>query len=416
MYYIHNVTLNNEVTNILIRDNRIAAIGQDVVMPDGARLISGEGYAALPSFANMHTHAAMSLLRGYGNDLPLMTWLNDYIWPKEKNLDDDIVYWGTRLAVNEMIHCGTTLFSDMYFHIPSAARAAAEMGIRCTLGLNAFGDAEDITPAIIESTLADIEPYRHLVSLSLAPHSIYTVSDKGLRRCAEMSQRYGLLFHIHMSETEVEVSDSLKKNGCRPYEHLCRLGVLDLTQGRFSGAHSLHLSAEEISLVGRYHATVTHNPCSNLKLGSGHFFQYSELCDAGANVTLGTDGSASSNNLDIIEAAKIMSYLQKGIRRDPTVLPASELLQVMSSNGYQALGLKGGTIEVDMLADFILVDLGNLAFIPNHDTLANLIYASHPDCIDSVFCDGRPLMLHRVIKDEAETLSEAKRVAVKLMA
>lgn len=414
-YFISNVQLNGQETNIRILGQRIAAIGPDINMCDTDIPLCGKGFAILPSFANMHTHAAMSLFRGYANDRPLMTWLNDYIWPKEKNLDDDIVYWGTRLAVTEMISCGTTVFSDMYYHIPAAARAAAELGIRCTLGISAFGDCDDITPALIESTLAAIEPYNHLVSLALAPHAIYTVSDKGLRRTAELCNRYGLLYHIHMSETEGEIANCIKAHGCRPYEWLHRLGVLDLTQGRFSGAHSLHLSTDEINLIGSHRVTVTHNPCSNLKLGSGHFFPYTELRDAGANITLGTDGSASSNNLDIIEAAKFMSYLQKGVRQDPTALPAAELLQVMSANGYRALGLGVGTIKMGALADFILIDLGHPAFIPNHDTLANLLYAAHPDCIDTVFCNGSPVMLHRTIPSAAETYAEAQRVTLKLM-
>lgn len=415
MYYISGVQLNGQSTNILIRQGHIAGIGLDVSMPNGATSINGQGCAILPTFANMHTHAAMSLLRGYGNDLPLMTWLNDYIWPREKNIDDNTVYWGTRLAATEMIRCGTTLFSDMYFHIPAAARAAAELGIRCTLGINVFGDGDEVTSQYIESTLLAIEPYKHLVSLALAPHAIYTVSEKGLRHCAEMCQQYGLLFHIHMSETEGEVDDCLRQHGCRPYEWLHRLGVLDLTQGHFSGAHSLHLSQSEISLMGRYNLNVTHNPCSNLKLGSGHFFRYTELRDAGVNVTLGTDGSASSNNLDMIEASKFMSYLQKGIRQDPTVLPASEMLQVMSANGFHALGLNGGTIEVGALADFMLVDLNHPAFVPNHDTLANLLYAAHPSCIDTVFCAGRPVMLHNSIPSEQETYQQVQSVTDLLM-
>lgn len=414
MYYLLDVQLDGQKTNMLIQDGHIAAIGTDLAMPGEATPIQGRGYAVLPTFANMHTHAAMSLLRGYGNDLPLMTWLNDYIWPREKHIDDDTVYWGTRLAVTEMIHSGTTLFSDMYFHIPAAARAAAELGIRCTLGINVFGDGNEVTPETIESTLQEIEPYRHLVSLALAPHAIYTVSEKGLRHCAELCQRYGLLYHIHMNETECEVADCLRTHGCRPYELLHRLGVLDLTQGRFSGAHSLHLTDSEVELLGLYHVNVTHNPCSNLKLGSGHFFRYTELRDAGVNVTLGTDGSASSNNLDMIEAAKFMSYLQKGIRKDPTVLPAPELLRVMSANGFHALGINAGTIEVGAVADLMLVDLSTLAFVPNHDTLSNLLYAAHPDCIDTVFCNGRPAMLHRHIESEQETLEQASIASQKL--
>ena len=413
--FIEGVLLNDDRTNILIDNQRIAGIGESLSAPANAVLIDGSLHAVFPSFANMHTHAAMNLFRGYANDLPLMTWLNDYIWPMERNLDDDIVYWGTRLACSEMILSGTTAFSDMYFHIPAAARAAADMGIRCTLGITAFGDADNITPAVIEETLADIDPYRHLVNLAIAPHAVYTVSDKGLRRCAEMCQRYNLLYHIHMSETQNEVDNCLKERGCRPYELLHRLGVLELTQGQFSGAHSLYLSPEEIALIGQYRATVTHNPCSNLKLGSGHFFPYSELRDAGANVTLGTDGCSSSNNLDMIDAAKFMSYLQKGVRQDPAVLPASELLQVASANGFRTLGIDAGAIKVGRLADLMLVNLDNIAFVPNNDTLANLLYAAHGDCVDTLICDGKILMQNRKIDSLSETIEESRRAVKKLI-
>lgn len=413
--YIKQVLLGDEITNISIESNHIAGIGSSLPMPANAIVIDGQGKAALPSFANMHTHAAMSLFRGYANDLPLMTWLNDWIWPKEKRLDDDLVYWGTRLACTEMIKSGTTLFSDMYFFLPSAAKAAAEMGIRCTLGFTVFGDCDNATEQQIETLLEQFEPYGGMVSLALSPHAIYTVSDKGLRHCAELCRKYQLLYHIHMSETQGEADRCLAERGCRPYELLERLGVLDLTEGRFTGAHSLFLDSNEIELIGRHHATVTHNPCSNLKLGSGHFFPYTELRDAGANVTLGTDGCSSSNNLDMVEAAKFMSLLQKGVRQDPTVLPADELLKVTSLNGYRALGLAGGTLEAGALADMILVDLNNLAFVPNNDTLANLFYAAHGDAVDTVVCNGRLLMQQRRIDSEAETIAQARRAAQKLL-
>lgn len=413
--YIENVRLGDETTNLSIESSLIAGIGPTVPMPANAIHIDGHGKAALPAFANMHTHAAMSLFRGYANDLPLMTWLNDWIWPKEKHLDDDIIYWGTRLACTEMIKSGTTLFSDMYFHLPAAAKAAAEMGIRCTLGFTQFGDALEATDKAIEEMLATFEPYHGLVSLAIAPHAIYTVSDKGLQRCAELSKKYGLLYHIHMSETQGEVEQCIAKHGCRPYEWLEQLGVLDITEGRFTGAHSLFVSDHELELLGRHRATVVHNPCSNLKLGSGHFFQYTELRDAGTNVTLGTDGCSSSNNLDMVEAAKFMSLLQKGVRQDPTALPAAELLDVVSRNGYKALGLNGGTLEVGALADLILIDLNNIAFIPNNDTLANLFYAAHGDAIDTVICNGQCLMQQRHIDSEPETTAQARRAAGKLL-
>lgn len=413
--FLEGVLLNDTKTNILIDNKHITGIGNNIPMPVNALHISGDNKAAFPTFANMHTHAAMNLFRGYANDLPLMTWLNDWIWPKEKNLDDDIVYWGTRLACTEMIKSGTTAFSDMYFHIPAAAKAAGEMGIRCTLGITTFGDAEVVTEKAVEQLLTQLEPYRELVSLAIAPHAIYTVSEKGLKHCAELCHKYGLLYHIHMSETEGEVEKCLKQHGCRPYELLERLGVMGLTEGHFSGAHSLYVDQNEILIIGKHHATVTHNPCSNLKLGSGHFFRYTELRDAGAIVTLGTDGCSSSNNLDMIEAAKFMSYLQKGIRRDPTVLPAEELLQVATVNGFRTIGVDAGEIAVGKCADLMLVDLQNLAFTPNNNTLANLLYAAHGDAVDTVICNGSIVMQNRTIPNESETLDQARRATQRLM-
>ena len=413
--FIEGVLLNDTKTNILIDNKHITGIGNNIPMPVNALLINGDNKAAFPTFANMHTHAAMNLFRGYANDLPLMTWLNDWIWPKERNLDDDIVYWGTRLACTEMIKSGTTAFSDMYFHIPAAAKAAGEMGIRCTLGITTFGDVEDVTEKVVEQLLVQLEPYRELVSLAIAPHAIYTVSEKGLKHCAELCHKYGLLYHIHMSETEGEVENCLKQHGFRPYELLERLGVMELTEGRFSGAHSLYVDPNEIHIIGKHHATVTHNPCSNLKLGSGHFFRYTELRDAGANITLGTDGCSSSNNLDMIEAAKFMSYLQKGIRRDPTVLPAEELLQVATANGFKSIGIDAGEIAIGKSADLMLVDLRNLAFVPNNNTLANLLYAAHGDAVDTVICNGSIVMQNRTIPNESETLSQARHATQRLM-
>lgn len=413
--FIEGVLLNDTKTNILIDNKHITGIGNNIPMPVNALLINGDNKAAFPTFANMHTHAAMNLFRGYANDLSLMTWLNDWIWPKERNLDDDIVYWGTRLACTEMIKSGTTAFSDMYFHIPAAAKAAGEMGIRCTLGITTFGDAEDVTEKAVEQLLVQLEPYRELVSLAIAPHAIYTVSEKGLKHCAELCHKYGLLYHIHMSETEGEVENCLKQHGFRPYELLERLGVMELTEGRFSGAHSLYVDQNEIHIIGKHHATVTHNPCSNLKLGSGHFFRYTELRDAGANITLGTDGCSSSNNLDMIEAAKFMSYLQKGIRRDPTVLPAEELLQVATANGFKSIGIDAGEIAIGKSADLMLVDLRNLAFVPNNNTLANLLYAAHGDAVDTVICNGSIVMQNRTIPNESETLSQARHATQRLM-
>ena len=218
-----------------------------------------------------------------------------------------------------------------------------------------------------------------------------------------------------MSETEEEIHNCLNQHGCRPFQLLHRLGVLELTQGRFAAAHCLYLNPDEYKLLGAVHGTAIHNPCSNLKLGSGHFFPYSELKASGVNVALGTDGCSSSNNLDMIEAAKFMAYLQKGIRRDPATLPAEELLQVASSNGFHTLRIDAGRIAPGQLADLFLVDLDNLAFVPNNNTLANLFYAAHGDAVDTVICNGSILMQNRQLPDETEIIAQARRAATKLL-
>ncbi len=411
---IEDVLLNEKSTNILIENSMITGIGTQIPMPVNAIRIDGRGKAAFPSFANMHTHAAMTLLKGLGSDLPLQQWLNESIWPAEKHLDGEAVYWGVKLACLEMIKSGTTLFNDMYFHIPHAAKAVAEMGIRGILGINVFGDGDELTDDSFRQLRDQVEGASDLLKISIAPHSVYTVNEKGLMHCAEMSHRYGTIYQIHMSETEREVQECLAAHNCRPYELLERTGVLELTKNRLVGAHSLYLSREEIDLMARHHVTATHNPASNLKLGSGYRFLYSELREAGVNVTLGTDGSASSNNLDMIEAARLMSYLQKGVRQDPTVLPTSELMQVVSENGFKAAGINAGRIETGKVADLILVDLENLAFVPMHDTLSGLFYAAHGAAVDTVICNGRIVMHTRHVDGEEEIRTQAFRHARKL--
>ena len=406
---IEDVLLNEKSTNILLENSMITGIGTQIPMPVNAIRIDGRGKAAFPSFANMHTHAAMTLLKGLGSDLPLQQWLNESIWPAEKHLDGEAVYWGAKLACLEMIKSGTTLFNDMYFLLPHAAKAVAEIGIRGILGINVFGDGDELTDDSFRQLRDQVEGASDLLKISIAPHSVYTVSEKGLMHCAEMSHRYGTIYQIHMSETEKEVQDCLATHNCRPYELLERTGVLELTKNRLVGAHSLYLSREEIDLMARHHVTATHNPASNLKLGSGYRFLYNELREAGVNITLGTDGSASSNNLDMIEAARLMSYLQKGVRQDPTVLPANELLQVASENGFRAAGINAGRIEVGKVADMILVDLDNLAFVPMHDTLSGLFYAAHGDAVDTVICNGRIVMRNRHVDGEEEIRTQARK-------
>lgn len=407
---IEEVLLGRETTNIWIHDNHIAGIGKKLPMPVNVLRINGRNKAAFPSFANGHCHAPMTLFRGLGNDQPLDVWLNEWIWPNEKNLTDELVYWGTKLACLEMIKSGTTAFNDMYFHIESEAKAVEESGIRANLCLNIFGDGNELS-----ENKSILPPAQERITFGVAPHAIYTVNETGLMRVADYCEKHDVLCHIHMSETEKEVSECIKRYGCRPFEYLHQIGFLERIGDKTIAAHALHLSDKEIELISSYKVKVVHNPNSNLKLGSGHKFLYKELTQAGVDIMLGTDGCASSNNLDMIEAMKTMSLLQKGWRNDPIVLPAETVLRTATQNGFNAMGWDTGTIEVGKLADLILVDLDNIAFVPNNNTLANLIYASHGDCVDTVICNGKVLMQGRQIPGEKEIIRQARTAAQKLI-
>ena len=430
--FIKDVLLNGEKTSILIENESITGIGKNLSMPvsgtypdsdNDTKIIDGNGLAVFPTFANMHTHAAMTLFRGYGDDHPLQEWLNQWIWPAERNLDDDIVYWGTRLACLEMIKSGTTLFNDMYFFPDAAMRAVHDSGIRAMIGFTGF---DFFNPESADKLKKDISDWYDNYSKSefqnsklmipvVAPHAPYTVSGDTLLWLADFAAERGLHYHIHMSETAGEVTNSIEQYGIRPYIRLEKLGVLDRCGDRFIGAHSLHLDDDEIKILGQHRATVVHNPNSNLKLGSGYKFMFNELRDAGVNVTLGTDGCSSSNNLDMLEASKTMALLQKGWRGDPTAMPASEAIQVASANGFKAAGLNAGKISVGTKADLLLVNLDNIGFVPNNDTLSNFIYAAHSESIDTVVCNGRIVMSNHHVNDERTIKDEARRVVQKLL-
>lgn len=427
--FIKDVLLNGETSSILIENDTITGIGKDLSMPvsgtypdreNELKVINAGGKAVFPTFANMHTHAAMTLFRGYGDDHPLQEWLNEWIWPAERNLDDDIIYWGTRLACLEMIKSGTTLFNDMYFYPAAAMRAVQDSGIRAMIGFTGFDFFNPEAAEKMKKEITDwydgltIDNYKLSIPV-VAPHAPYTVSGETLQWLADFAAERKLHYHIHMSETESEVAESVKQYGLRPYARIEKLGVLDHCGDKFIGAHSLHLDDEEIKFLGEHHASVVHNPNSNLKLGSGYKFMYNELRDAGVNVTLGTDGCSSSNNLDMLEATKTMALLQKGWRGEPTTMPAAEALRVSTANGFKAAGINAGKIEMGAKADLMLVDLDNIGFIPNNDTLSNFIYAAHSEAIDMVICNGQVVMNNRQVKDEGLIKTEARRVVKRLI-
>lgn len=362
---ISNALLDGQAVDIVINGAII-----DSIKPHSpcAADFDAHGLSVFPGLCNMHSHAPMTLFRGLGDDQPLSVWLNDYIWPAEQRLTDDLVYRGTLQACREMLASGTIHFNDMYFRLPAMAQAVKDSGIRARLGLNVFGDGEELDKPEITKLLT---LNSKLLTFSIAPHSIYTVSEKGLRRCADTCADFALPMHIHMSETRKEVNDCLREHGCRPWEWLDKLGILDKLGPNIIAAHCLHLSDSEIRLIGDHRITCVHCPNSNLKLGSGYRFPMLELLEAGARVTLGTDGSASSNNLDMIEVMKTAALLQKGWRGDPTVVPAAQILSIATL---------GHTIAPGEPADLFLADVRSLS---------DLVYASHGDSVAATFVGGR---------------------------
>lgn len=425
--FIHNVLVDDKAVDITIDGSHILSIApcpNPCHLPSRhGEVLDGTGMAAFPGLVNCHTHAAMSLFRGFGDDLPLQEWLHNKIWPNEKHLDDDIVYWGSRLACLEMIKSGTTCFNDMYFFQQATARAVSDSGMRAVLaltGMDFFNEAQ------AEQLKQRCQDWEHVLTpdcrsascregslrYALAPHAIYTVSGPTLQWLKAFADEHELLLHIHLSETETEVNDCIKAHGLRPVAYLRQLGLLAPTTIL---AHALWIDDEEIKMIADSQTKVVHNPNSNLKLASGFRFRYNELRNAGVTVALGTDGCSSSNNLDMMEAAKTMSLLQKGWRGDPTALPADEALQVATRNGATALNLNAGMLQAGMLADLFLVDLNNTAFVPNHHSVSNLIYAAHGDCVDTTIINGQMAMRHRRVPQEEEIVREARRAARRLI-
>lgn len=356
---ISNALLDGQTVDIIINGSLIESVKPHSPC---AYDIDAHGLSVFPGLCNMHSHAPMTLFRGLGDDKPLDIWLNKYIWPAEQKLTDETVYQGTLQACHEMLASGTTFFNDMYFHLPAMAQAVKDSGIGARLGLNVFGDGDEL----------DKFPFDTFeLPLSIAPHSVYTVTTKGLQRSAETCKALKLPMHIHMSETQKEVNDCMAKYGCRPWELLDRLGILDMLGDQIIAAHCLHLSDNEIQLIGEHHITCVHCPNSNLKLGSGYRFPMLELIAAGARVALGTDGSASSNNLDMVEVMKTSALLQKGWRGDPTVVPANQILN---------LATLGHKIASGQPADLFLADT---------DSLSNLVYADHGNCVKMTLVAGK---------------------------
>ena len=385
---IKNVLLKDRKTDILVADGRFKSL----CAPEGTRAdetLDAEGMAILPPFYNTHTHAAMSLLRGYADDMPLQKWLQDYIWPYENKMTAQDIREGSRLAVREMIRTGTVFFSDMYFEIDQTIAVVQEFGIRAAIGVT-FVDSHSKSQQADKLDMLRhwVDPSGGLITLTVAPHAIYTVSPDLLVKCADTARSLGLKLHIHLSETRQEVEDCLRAHGTTPVRYLDSLGFLGPD---VIAAHVVHVDEEEAAILASRGVTIAHCPCSNMKLASG-IFPYKLLHEAGCRITLGTDGDSSNNNLDMREEMKFAALLAKVSSGDPEVLPAAEALEMATRSGAEAFGLDAGVIREGALADALLVRLDDPRMQPCHNLVSNWVYATGSSCIDSVICNGNIVM------------------------
>jgi 5-methylthioadenosine/S-adenosylhomocysteine deaminase len=412
---IKDVLLYGKKTSIYVDGNRITEIGD--VHEKAEHVIDGSKKTALPGLINTHTHAAMTLMRGYADDLPLQEWLEKHIWPLEARLTDDDVYWGSRLACLEMIKSGTTCFNDMYWHVEAACRAVDESGIRGFMS-GVFIDLfdEDKARQQIRENEVLLDKLRgrfsDRVTLTLGPHAVYTVSPESLKWCAEYAREHGMLIHFHLSETEGEVSDCVKQHGRRPVEYLDELGFLG---PNLVCAHSVWLDENEMRILADRGVKIAHCPTSNMKLAVGSALRYEDLKEAGVLVSLGTDGCASNNNLDMFESMKFAALLQKMQWNSQTSMPAKETLELATVNGATALGLDAGVIEEGRLADIILVDLERPELTPHHNLASDIVYSANGSCVDTVICNGVVLMEDGVVEGEQDVLDKAAEVAENLI-
>ncbi|HEY5653421.1 MAG TPA: amidohydrolase [Pontiella sp.] len=405
---IRNAELNGSETDVLIEGNRFKTIGQNLDAENG-EVLDGSGKALLPTFINGHTHASMTLLRSYADDLELHDWLSNYIWPLEAKMTEEDIYHGARLACLEMIKSGTTCFNDMYWHFHGVARAVEESGMRAVLS-SVFIDFEDVERAkeqrsLTEKLFIEHQQYSDRIGFALGPHAIYTVSEESLHWIKEFADHRGLRLHIHLSETEKEVNDCVTKHGMRPVEWMEKIGILGPNS---IVAHAIHVSDEEIKMLAQYQVKVVHNPTSNMKLASGSF-PYEKMRDAGISVSLGTDGCSSNNNLCMLEEMKIAALHAKLTHNDPTVLPAHEVFKMATVNGAEALGLNVGCIEEGFLADCMLVDLSNPRLVPGYQLVDDIVYSADSSCVDTVICNGKVLMQGGYVSGEEEIVAEARR-------
>ena len=388
-----------------IEDNIIALVSSDSRECEAFRLkhkgdlteIDGQDMLLMPGLINTHCHVPMTLMRSYADDIPLMPWLKEYIWPFEAEISSDDISLGARLGIAEMLLGGTTCFVDMYFHEKEIARDVENAGIRAVL-----------SPTLIQSNRESFEQDFYdllsqypsdsgrLVSLMIAPHSPYTCSKDDLVYVRQLADRYGLGLHIHLAETISEIDIIRKNAGTSPVRYLDTLGLLTPST---LAVHCVHVDKEDIELMRTRGVSVSHNPQSNMKLASG-IAPVARMAAEGINITIGTDGTASNNDLDMWEEMRSASFLQKVAESDACIMPAWDILKMVTVNAAKAVGLHGkvGEIRKGMLADMIMIDMRKPHFNPRNDIISNLVYCAKSADVDTVIVNGKMVVRNRILQ------------------
>ncbi len=395
--------------SILVSDGKISEVGKPKTTD---YVINAKGMAALPGLVNTHTHLAMTMFRGMADDLPLSDWLNKHIWPAEgRYLGEEFCRTGSLLGCLEMIKSGTTCFADQYFFMDSTAEAVRESGLRAYLAQAVIdfktpqyeaGDALKVAGRFLRSNPPD-----EMIKPMVGPHAPYTCCEETLIASKELAQKHAAMLHIHISETKSEAEQIKKEKGKRPVEYLDSIGFLG---GNVLAAHCVYLNEHEIQLMKKNNTTISHNPTSNMKLASG-VAPVAQMLAAGIPVTLGTDGCASNNNLDMFGEMRQAALLHKVAALDPTAVSARQALQMATTNAYKSLGLNLG-LEVGRDADIILVDLKKPHLRPVHNIESHLVYSASGADVDTVIVAGKILMERRQVKtlNEDEILEKAEEI------
>jgi len=417
------ITMNDDndildSTDVLIENDTIKSVSPAITEPgDDLKIIAGDGKVVIPGLINLHNHAAMSLFRSYADDYPLMEWLEKKIFPAEAKLTEEDVYWGTSLALLEMIRGGTTTFVDMYYYMDETARACLDGGIRAVLSQVFIGVNSSEGYNSLQDAIKFVENWQdqaggRIITI-LGPHAPYTCPPEFLKRVLKETEHIKTPIHIHLSESRHEVHESIEKHGKTPVALMNDLGMFERP---VLAAHCVHLTDEDIDILASKGVGISHNPGSNLKLGNG-IAPLKKLLDKGAKVGLGTDGAASNNNLDMFEEIRLSSLLQKGLYENPTYITAHEAFSLATRGGAEALKMNNlGVIKEGAKADIAILDFNKPHLQPHNNPVANIVYSASASDVETVIVDGKLLFEKGTFLtlDEEKIYFEATRCAKRL--